>query len=1225
MANPFLVFYVVLPDATEVLNNQILYPTGRQFSPATASTLYNAAIVPQGGSGVQPPYNFSPRIGVGPYPTASILANTVDSVTYAAGQTVDADGVLQPLSGAPGGTLEWRGFYFTEVPNTGLGGESLQTRRWACGFEVPTLAEGSSTGGTHESRDASRTIEGTGFAYRSLFNEAMTFSLPTSSATSWERLYMRVRTLPVGGNEYFWYCNGSIEGGAAVVLAVTTTGTIQVYNKGNQAFPGTLIGTVPAPPLNTWVRLDFLIQFATAAIVNGSFLVYVNGAFAVTGLGSAGGAGGLQTVQLHTSSSIGNQGSLATNGGEMDFDDWVNCTRPTLFTGIDWLHGSHIRQVHPVSYGATHSVNWAGNVRILDGNPVAGQSGSDTVTTSSAALSPIDVVTDYGDLYLGCPSFTVGWYALVSGTVSASLGWTINGVEDVATQTVSAGTWATRLYTATGKTPPLLAPLDTDGVTAIPLRLIYKKNSAGTQSVQALQATAEYLGTFGLADKPITQDDLILPPRTGVHNAPYWNESLSESFSRPTSAVSVTSGTYVGDSAGQDIAVGTQPLHWFFCRAVTGSTSSTLWYSSLLAGHNESNRLPAVNRFIRIVKADTADAQYKIHLSGADVNSNVTGVTYQWVGFSDAGMRYLLNGAFAHLSTDTTSVNVLADTGFTPISAFLLPEALSSTTNKHFYRGPGHTATNASPLTTAEVALVASFGAGSITSKATTLNTSIPQVAYSAWRTTDGVTTGPVAITSYTGDGTGNRNISVVLGGRFPHFALVVPHDGVSYFRDPSHTTTTSQSVTGTANASTAIRGGAANVLAVGSVLNTNAILYDVFVLAGDATGAQSGGWSSNPTTPSNPIFTVDTIVPTTLGAWAPTDTKGWWLSTNKFTGSASLITTPLNPKHPRHWDKIAGFATGNAAMLGGSPGAGVTYLNHLIYAGDDYTLSTDSPIIRIFDGISDRLMATVSPVSGTVAKAIMSMILVGDTVYLSTFDSGTTAADFAGRVLALDANSQNLTQVGTAGFGSGEVPYALVWHMGRLWCGTNKSNGTGGKVYYIRPGIDTAWTTDFTLSTLTAGSVCSFASYLGKLYIGCDAAVGVFSQILVRDSLGAYTSSHTASGGTARLNNGHLSLQVFGANLYAGYWDPTPSLTALVKKFDGTTWSTVYTGVSTSINAYIGMFVSDGYLFVIGGGNATAASLISSPDGSTWTDLTAFLSGPTTETALPITGLLGF
>jgi len=373
-------------------------------------------------------------------------------------------------------------------------------------------------------------------------------------------------------------------------------------------------------------------------------------------------------------------------------------------------------------------------------------------------------------------------------------------------------------------------------------------------------------------------------------------------------------------------------------------------------------------------------------------------------------------------------------------------------------------------------------------------------------------------------------------------------------------------------------------------------------------------------------LYLVGTTAAPSTTTWVPEDTHGWWWSTIKFAGAANLATTPSNPKAAREWSKLSSFATGNGAMLGGAPGSGVTFNNHLIYPGNDYTVGTTYPTIRIFDGSSDRLMATIPPTStGAIPKAIMSMIIVGgNTIYVSTLDSGTSAADYAGRVFAFDPNSQNLTPVAT-GFSSGEVPYALAWHMGRLWVGTNKGNGTAGKVYFFRPGIDTAWTTDHLMSTETTGGVVSFYSYLGKLYVGSDNAAGAFAKVLVRDSAGAYTTSLTATGGTARVNNGFLSMMLLGTNLYVGYWNPDTTAVSKVYKFDGTNWTTAYTGAATTLRPYIGMLVTDNYLLTIGGGSALSASLIGTSDGATWDNLTPFLTGATsTETALPIFGMVG-
>jgi hypothetical protein len=94
--------------------------------------------------------------------------------------------------------------------------------------------------------------------------------------------------------------------------------------------------------------------------------------------------------------------------------------------------------------------------------------------------------------------------------------------------------------------------------------------------------------------------------------------------------------------------------------------------------------------------------------------------------------------------------------------------------------------------------------------------------------------------------------------------------------------------------------------------------------------------------------------------------------------------------------------------------------------------------------------------------------------------------------------------------------------------------------------------------------------------------------------------------------------------NLYATYWNPDSPSIAVVYKFDNTTWAIVYTGTGVNIRPYIGTLVVDNYLLVIGGGAGLSASLIGTIDGATWDNLTPFLTGPTTETALPIFGTVG-
>ena len=359
-------------------------------------------------------------------------------------------------------------------------------------------------------------------------------------------------------------------------------------------------------------------------------------------------------------------------------------------------------------------------------------------------------------------------------------------------------------------------------------------------------------------------------------------------------------------------------------------------------------------------------------------------------------------------------------------------------------------------------------------------------------------------------------------------------------------------------------------------------------------------------------------------GGWAASaapPTGGWYFSTAAYGGNVTIVSAG-RPKDPRTWAQIVSFATGNAGMLGGSPAASCTTNNRLIYPGSDYTVGTTYPSIRIFDGSFDHELCRLPPTTtNTVPKALMTMLAANGTIYVTTLDSGTSSADWAGRVMQLDIDSGTLVPVGDAPFTTGQLPYALAWHAGRLWCGTNKGDGTAGKVYFFRPGIDAAWTLDHTLSTDSVGGVDSMLSFGGKLYVGSDNAAASFAKILVRDTAGAYTTSDTGSGGTARANNGFLSMVVFGTNLYASYWNQDTPAVAKIRKFDGTTWTTSFTGATTTLRPYIVLLVDNAALFAFGGGCSLSAAILSTPDGTTWTNLTAELPD-TTETLLPVIGV---
>lgn len=316
-------------------------------------------------------------------------------------------------------------------------------------------------------------------------------------------------------------------------------------------------------------------------------------------------------------------------------------------------------------------------------------------------------------------------------------------------------------------------------------------------------------------------------------------------------------------------------------------------------------------------------------------------------------------------------------------------------------------------------------------------------------------------------------------------------------------------------------------------------------------------------------------------------------------------------------------FATGSAAHLGGFPGPSCIWENHLVYAEGGYVVGTDQPVIRIFDGRFDReVLRLPKNADGSVPKCVVTMLTANGTVYLTTYDSGTTSADWAGHIYALTIESAQLTPIG-AQFTTGQLPYALAWHLGRLWCGTNRqSSAASGKVSFFRPGVDTAWTDDHTLSTDSQAGVASMLSYKGKLYVGCTAAAATFAKVLVRSELGVYTTSDTGTGGAAAANNGYIALAEFEDNLYASFFNPDTPNISKIRKFNNSSWSTAYTGAGTTLRPYVGFPQDSGFLLAIGGGAGYSASLVSTEDGTTWSDRTAFIGqGDTPSTGLPVFG----
>lgn len=365
-----------------------------------------------------------------------------------------------------------------------------------------------------------------------------------------------------------------------------------------------------------------------------------------------------------------------------------------------------------------------------------------------------------------------------------------------------------------------------------------------------------------------------------------------------------------------------------------------------------------------------------------------------------------------------------------------------------------------------------------------------------------------------------------------------------------------------------------------------------------------------------------------TLFVWTNTVAPlkpGWWLSiSNDFNGAAYVIAQAV-PHNPRSFDELSTFAAGSAGMQGGFPGPACVWNNRLVYAEGGYTVGVNQPPIDIYDGSFNHTIALVPTTStGGIPQAVVTMISANGTVYFSTLDSGTSSANYSGRVFSLSINTGQMVQLGlSTDFATGDVPYSLVWFFGKLWCGTNRADGTASHVYWIRPGIDTNWTQDLALSSKSQGGATSMAVYQGNLYVGCSNQAGTFAQVLKRDTSGNWTTSDTASGGTATTNNAYLALAVFGTNLYATYWNNDTPVKSLIRQFNGSSWTTVYTGSGDTLVPLIGLPQDQGNLLAIGGGLTYNGAVVETQNGTSWTDNSAFLTGNTGQTALPVFGVV--
>lgn len=859
----YLDFTVLLSDREDVQHGQTEFVNGYMVSPDHAAQFWGASIQFM-GQPLHPPAIIS---------THFIFQNN----NYPRNVAVFSrkSGGWFGISWLFGDTTvyHWRGkFEYTPpIGESVVDGQPTQPvgiarRKWVEGFEIDFKAEGNGQPSNDQynshSRDSSRHGDGMGYAAREPLSTGYIRLIADISGTpasqaSWERFYMRPRRRDGTAERFFWYAQANST--TILVLGITTTGAVTLYNVNGGVTP-VLIGTYAGPlVLDQWYRFDIVFRTNTTDPV---CKVYLNRALIFDA--TAGDLAGLKSSSNHTGSGVGvGIGSGTVDGLEIDFDDWICAEWPSSeassgrYVGQDWVNGSKVHLIRATGFNPEQHGDWSGSTddwRVLLQHTVGESFAAAAALSSSTALDAVvidtDVVREVTALQgnIGIAAFNV--CSLANGQ-ACTFGYRLNGAALVtAARSPTTSGWRTMMYRPSGVITP-------DEVESLSLHFV-KDNSGTTVRLAALLATVEVLGVFG-------QEDIAVEATTpeynrnwrGIHNAPYPDSPWAREGSPAPAPVIAHGGIYTGNGTGQDLTFRI-PVNWMWIRRFGDATVGFAhWWSSRRGGSvnvGESIINSVVVRaqidpeFVGTGELEAQEQQTLVRIMGGSALINESGVTYQYIALCDPSMRYSQAGAFHHDSALSSAANALYKAGFVPLASFFTREsAVASTTDVLGYKGPGHDPAAGSILSTSETATYAEFAEGLITSK-TPLHENYNSAAYSAWRLADGNDNAYVfvQIMSYVGNGAGARTIDLTpVSGRRPLWGLVVPHNGTSFYRDPSHSGSDSSQVSSGAVGTSGITGGGIDQIIVASGLNSNGVVYDVFVVPG-GTLACNNGWSCN-------------------------------------------------------------------------------------------------------------------------------------------------------------------------------------------------------------------------------------------------------------------------------------------------------------------------------------------------------------------------------------------
>lgn len=252
------------------------------------------------------------------------------------------------------------------------------------------------------------------------------------------------------------------------------------------------------------------------------------------------------------------------------------------------------------------------------------------------------------------------------------------------------------------------------------------------------------------------------------------------------------------------------------------------------------------------------------------------------------------------------------------------------------------------------------------------------------------------------------------------------------------------------------------------------------------------------------------------------------------------------------------------------------TLANRLYYPGNDYTAGTTLPTLHVFDGASDTILTQIqqNPNLGTKPNGILSIVPYDDTRLLVTVED--TSA--AGRCLLVDIRTGQITTIG------GQTNLAVICikpilFQGKVfYLGHNAAGGAAVPGYWARI-TDTTWTLDVASITggTTTGYIMGGCVFLGELYCGSSADVGVSAVIRKRSQAAVWSTVKTSASTTQTNFFGPFIVSSDGLTMYVfqdlrdtiGAGTTTAAKQLILKTTDGSTYTTEYDVGSNLNNSY--------------------------------------------------------